>query len=154
MIKIEMKEVLLAFEALPKDEMGFANIIDLLDEVAKLYNCVPLTVRNFINKNSELFERKHGLISIKKDIVQLKVSQDTVDKEYESWKANRNKILDECAYFLSVQTPSPYIENLLAQLASAREELSVFSDTKLMTLLLDLGREYNFTPTTSLEVIT
>lgn len=152
MIKIEMKNVLLAFESLQKDEMGFANIITLMDEIAKEYDCTQLTVRNFINKNPELFERKHGLISIKKDMVKLKASQDTIDAEYESWKSNRNKILDECAYFLSVQTPSPYIENLLAQLASAREELSVFSDTKLMTLLLDLGREYNFTPTTTLEV--
>ena len=152
MIKIEMKNVLLSFEALSKDELGFANIIDLLNKVSKLYDCTPLTVRNFINKNPEMFQRKHGMINIKKDIVQLKVSQDTVDAEYESWKANRNKVLDECAYFLSVQTPSPYVENLLAQLASAREELSVFSDTKLMTMLLDLGREYNFTPTTNLEV--
>lgn len=151
MIRIEMKEVLLAFEALQKDEYGFANIIDLLGEVAKLYQCTPLTVRNFINKNSETFERRHGKINMKKDIVQLKASQDIVDAEYESWKANRNKILDECAYFLSVQTPSPYVENLLAQLASAREELSVFSDTKLLTFLLDLHREYNFTPSTSLE---
>lgn len=152
MIKIEMKNVLLAFEALSKDEMGFANIITLMDEVAREYSCTQLTVRNFINKNPELFERKHGFIKIKSNMVQLKVSQDSIDKEYEIWKANRMKILDECAYFLSVQTPSPYIENLLAQLASAREELSVFSDTKLMTFLLDLHREYNFTPTTNLEI--
>ncbi len=152
MIKIEMKDVLLAFEALPKDEFGFANFVDLIEAVAKLYQCTPLTVRNFLNKNPEVFQRKHGFINIKKDIVQLKTNQDTVDTEYESWKANRNKILDECAFFLSVQTPSPYIENMLAQLASAREELSVFSDSKLMTLLLDLSREYNFTPETNLEI--
>lgn len=151
-IRFDVNDLLKIFEKIDKEPDGYCLTKDFFKAVAKEYLCSPLAVRNFVLKNTDHFDLRHGYIrGHVPEIIPNKV--DDV-KFFEEWVANREKVIDECVHFLSVQTPNPYIENILVQLASTRENLKNYDDSKLFYLLLDLKRDYNFTPQTSLIEVT
>ena len=148
LIKIESIELYKILSTLPQDAEGFVTMKEFLDKAAEIFHCTPLTIRNFLKKNSEFFEYRHGLIRGKK--IDTLEDQAEDQKEYSEWLKPREGILDECLHFLKYQTPSPYIENLLVRMATAREELKSYTELQLLNVLLDLKREYNFIPKTTL----
>lgn len=147
---ITIQELLKVFALLEPDPEGYVRMKDYLDFASQRMDCTPLTVRNFILKNIDKFETKHGWIKLKAELQTVPV-QIVQSDDYKSWLERRNVVLDECAEFLKIQTPSPYIENLLVKLASIRDELKSYSDGQLASFLLDLKREFNFSPRMVIE---
>ena len=132
---------------LTPDSDGYVQSKILFEEASKALNCGSQTIRNYVIKNPDYFDRKHGKIRIRKMEIKKQVEDFT---EFTSWLTPRYAVLDECAEFLKVQTPSPYLENILVRLAIAREELSSYNDTKFSSFLIDIDKEYNFVPKTVL----
>jgi len=147
--KIDPLELYRVALALPMDDSGFVKLKPLLATAAKQFNCAELTIRNYIRQRPHQFELKYNSVRV------LKVDSlpSTLDDqhEFETWQQCREATLNEVAEFLKVQTPSPYLENTLVKVATAREELRKYNDSNLENLLMELRREYNFVPKTSLN---
>lgn len=149
-IPIDLELVYDTIKEMRQDETGWVPLQTLLDRIAESYACTVLTARNFLNRHSEFFEFKRGSIRFK--TLQTLESQSKDLSDFKSWLSSREAVLDECLEFLKVQTPSPYIENLLVQAGSVRDEFRSFSDLKLSVFLMKLKQEFNYTPIKSLEV--
>ena len=148
-IPIALDELYRIIKDLQPDTEGFVPTNPFLAKASEFFGCTELTVRNFVNKNSSFFDLKHGLISMKKIDT---THEQIVDADnYEVWLSDREAVLNECLEFLKIQTPSPYVENILVQAASARDELHAFSDSKLASFLMTLKRDFNFSPTKTLS---
>lgn len=143
-LKIEVSALFEVIQGLEKDVDGFASMKAFLEKAAAVHDCTVLTIRNFVYKHSSEFEWKHGLIRTK--LIQSLPEQKLDLKEFEDWSSNRIAVLDECLQFLQVQTPSPYIENLLVLAGSTRDEFKSYSDSSLAQLIFDLRREFGFVP--------
>jgi hypothetical protein len=127
-----------------KDAEGWADFKEFLLRASEDNHCTVLTIRSYVNKYPDLFEHRHSQIRAKK--ISPLPDQVKQNEEFNKWQEQREAILNECLEFLKVQTPTPYIENILVQIASVREELRSYTDTKLSSLIMDLQREFNFTP--------
>jgi hypothetical protein len=143
-VEIEVQQLYKLVETLEKDADGYVQFAKLLTEASAFYGCTQLTVRNFINKHSQYFEMKYGLVKVK--LIATLKEQEEDSKVFLAFLENRNAVLDECVNFLSVQNQSPYVQNMLALANSARHEFGSYTDSNLRTLLEDLEREFHFVP--------
>ena len=148
-ISIALDELYRMIRESNPDSEGYVSVNQLLLKASEFFCCKPLTVRNFINKHRDLFEFRHGLIGLKK--VNTMEEQIIDTSEYEVWLKDREEVLNECLEFLKLQTPNPYIENIWVQCASARDDLYSFSDSKLLSLIMTIKRDFNFSPTKTLS---
>ena len=147
--KIDPLELYRYALSLDMDDKGFVKLKPLLSGAAKQFNCNELTIRNFIKNRPQQFDLKYNYVRVLKVDSIPNTSVDD-QHEFESWRQQREAVLNEVVEFLKVQTPSPYLENTLVKIATAREELSKYNDSNLENLLMELRREYNFIPKTSL----
>ena len=145
-IRLTIADLYTVMRQLNPSPDGFVPMKDFTEKSAETFKCTPLTVRNFVTRNNEYFEQKHGFIREK--IPETINEQESDQKVYTDWKTQRERVLEECLKFLGTQTPSPIMDNILVLCASARDELSKYTDNRLQELLLMLKKEYDFTPTT------
>ena len=117
---------------------------EFTSKAAEVFHCTPLSIRNFVLRNQEYFEHKHGFIREK---IPETISQQSEDQKiYQEWLTKREAVLDESIKFLSTLTPTPVIDNILVACATARDELASYTDNRLQELLLTLKKEFDFTP--------
>jgi hypothetical protein len=149
-IKIDLNEILELFKTCAPDGDGWVSTSLFLDRVAIRYDCKPLTARNFVLKNSSYFEMRHGRIRLRIEAAGSIAEQGNAQAEFETWQAEREALLNECVQFLSTKQGDPYVENLLIQIALARDELKSYNDAKLASIVMDLRRDYSFIPSKEL----
>lgn len=144
-IPITIADIYKTIKELSPDPNGFVRMVELTTTVAEKLGCTEITVRNFIMRNLEYFNRKHGLIRPKQPT---RISNQMEDvKIYQEWLAKKEQIIKQCNAFLATITPpSPIVEAFLVALSNSREELKSYGDDKLQMVLLDLKREYDFIP--------
>ena len=147
---IDLNEVFDLYKTLSPDMGGWVSSTLFMQRIATLYNCKPLTARNFIVKNSIFFEMEHGRIRLRAEKIASMAEQTNAQEEFLKWKSERDALLDEIVQFLSTKQGDPFIENLLIQVALAREELTSYNDAKLASILMDLRRDFHFVPTKEL----
>jgi len=150
--QIELNEVLDSVRLSPTDSEGYVNTALLLSKLALKYDCKVLTIRNFISKHSSYFDSKHGRMRLREEAQIPQQIQKDAQAEFQVWHDERCAYLDEIVQFLSTRQ-DPYMENLLIQIALAREELSSYSDAKLCSIDMDLRRDYGFVPKTELKIV-
>ena len=148
-IAFDVGTLVTLLESLQADDYGFVKTSLFAEKIAELYNCSWLTVHNFIVKNPQIFDYKHGYVrpAPRREMGK----QDEDQKVYKAWLAPREVLLNECTTYLASLSPNPFIENLLVAIATAREDLKSYSDYSLSSILLTLKRELNFEPQTKLE---
>ena len=150
---IDLNEVFELIKTCDPDMGGWVNTKIFLQRIASHYDCKPLTARHFLLKNAPFFELRHGTIRLKAEKMSSIAEQSNTQAEFEEWRKERDALLDEVVNFLSTKQGDPYVENLLIQVALAREELTSYNDVKLASILMDLRRDYNFVPSKELKVI-
>ena len=143
-INITIADLYGVLKNLQQDPEGFVSMKEFTSKAAEAFKCVPLSVRNFVIRNQEYFEQKHGFIREKIPATTSEQAED--QKIYQEWLTKREAVLDESIKFLSTLTPTPVIDNILVACATARDELASYTDSRLQELLLTLKREFNFTP--------
>ena len=143
---IDIDIVQIMMQEAEHDKDGWIKMKSLLDRISLKYECTYLTARNFMLKNIDIFEFKHGYVKNRVEPMSNIEEQVDAQQEFEVWLKTHEAVLNECTEFLSKQTPSPYIENTLVQVAVAREELKSYNSSKYDSLMLDMGRDYNFVP--------
>ena len=143
-IKITIADLYGVLKNLQQDPEGFTTMKEFTSKAAEVFKCTPLSIRNFVLRNQEYFEHKHGFIREK---IPETISQQSEDQKiYQEWHAKREDVLDESIKFLSTLTPTPVIDNILVACATARDELASYTDNRLQELLLTLKKEFDFTP--------
>ena len=143
-IKISISDLYGVLKKLQQDPEGFTSMKEFTTKAAEAFKCTPLSIRNFVLRNQEYFEHKHGFIREK---IPETISQQNEDQKiYQEWRTKREQILGESVKFLGTLIPSPIIDNVLVACATARDELASYTDNRLQELLLTLKKEFDFTP--------
>lgn len=142
-VKFNITELYNIMDKLPRDTENFIRTTSFIKLIQERYGCTPLTIRNFILRNPGIFDVKHGRVRIPKP--EVAINQERDQAEFNVWFKKNEQMLNQCSRFLMMQEPqTPAIENLLVIVASAREQLLDYSNSKLMDLLGTLRRDFNF----------
>lgn len=150
-IQIDVNRVVKLFSESAPDAEGWVTTSLILSKLASEHTCKPLTARNFLIRNTQYFEFQHGRVRLRKENVATVAEQSNIQEEFTKWLKEREALLDECVAYLSSQDTSPYLENFFVQIASLREELRSYNDSRLLGVLADLKRDYDFEPKTELK---